>query len=127
MPNSGPVDHRVKLKESEKRDKYQDLARELNKTIEHKNGGDINGNWSALNNHQRIGRGSGGLGNKKTSRDHSEYNIIKISQNTEKSFCDMRRLVVTQTAVEDHQIMPAGKTLEGVILSLETSIEAIKI
>ena len=28
------ADHRVKLKESEKRDKYQDLAREL-KTIEY--------------------------------------------------------------------------------------------
>ena len=26
-----PVDHRVKLKESEKKDKYQDLARELKK------------------------------------------------------------------------------------------------
>ena len=28
---SVPVDHRVKLKESEKRDKYLDLARELRK------------------------------------------------------------------------------------------------
>ena len=31
-----PADSRVKLKESEKRDEYQDLARELKKTMEHK-------------------------------------------------------------------------------------------
>ena len=30
-----PVDHRVKLKESEKKDKYLDLAWELKKTMEH--------------------------------------------------------------------------------------------
>ena len=30
-----PVDHRVKLKESGKKDKYRDLARELRKTVEH--------------------------------------------------------------------------------------------
>ena len=29
------ADHRVKLKESEKKDKYLDLARELKKTVEH--------------------------------------------------------------------------------------------
>ena len=31
-----PADHRLKLKESEKRDKYLDLARKLKKTMEHK-------------------------------------------------------------------------------------------
>ena len=30
-----PADHRIKLKESEERDKYLDLARELEKTMEH--------------------------------------------------------------------------------------------
>ena len=30
-----PADHRIKLKESEKRDKYLDLVRELKKTMEH--------------------------------------------------------------------------------------------
>ena len=29
-----PADHRVKLKESEKKDKYLDLTRELKKTME---------------------------------------------------------------------------------------------
>ena len=30
-----PVDHRINLKESEKKDKYIDLARELKKNVEH--------------------------------------------------------------------------------------------
>ena len=30
-----PADHRIKLKECEKKDKYLDLARELKKTVEH--------------------------------------------------------------------------------------------
>ena len=30
-----PVDHRIKLKECEKKDKYLDLARELKETMEH--------------------------------------------------------------------------------------------
>ena len=38
------ADHRVKLKESEKRDKYFDLAREVKKTIEHESEGYTNCN-----------------------------------------------------------------------------------
>ena len=38
------ADHRVKLKESEKRDKYLDLAREFKKSIEHE--GDDESNCS---------------------------------------------------------------------------------
>ena len=43
-----PRDHRVKLKESEKRDKYLNLAREL------KNYGTYN--WRTWNKPQRIGK-----------------------------------------------------------------------
>ena len=39
------------------------------------------------------------------SGDHSNYSIIKISQNTEKSPRGLKRLAVTQTLVEDHQLM----------------------
>ena len=35
-----PADHKDKLKESEKRDKYLDLARELKKTVEHESDSD---------------------------------------------------------------------------------------
>ena len=37
-------DHKVKLKENEKREKHQDLTRELKKTIEHESNGDTNCN-----------------------------------------------------------------------------------
>ena len=39
-----PADHRVKLKENEKREKYPDFARELKKTMEHESDGDTNFN-----------------------------------------------------------------------------------
>ena len=57
-----------------------------------------------MNSHQRIGKRNKSLGNKKTSRDNPNYSIIKISQNPEKSPGDLRRHVVTQTPVKDHQL-----------------------
>ena len=39
-----------------------------------------------------------------TSRDHPNYSIVNNAQNTEKSPEDLRRLVVTQTPVKDHQL-----------------------
>ena len=38
------------------------------------------------------------------NRDHSNYSIIKICQNTEKSPGDRRSFDVTQTPVKDHQL-----------------------
>ena len=88
-----PADHRLKLKEREKRDKYLDFARELKKL------------WSmkmtvipiviSRYNPQKIGIGTGGFGNKRTSEDYPDYSIIKIGQDTEKSPGDVRRLAVT--------------------------------
>ena len=46
--------------------------------------------------HQRIIKGNGGLGGRRTSGDHPSYNIIENDQNTEKSPGDMNRLAVTQ-------------------------------
>ena len=40
-----PADHRLKLKECEKRDKYIDLARELKKTMEHEGDNNTNCDW----------------------------------------------------------------------------------
>ena len=98
-----PADHRVKLKESEKRDCHLNLAWELKKTMEHESDVDINCNSRALHGHQRIGKGTGGFGNKRTSGDLANYSILEIGQNTEKSPGDLKRLAVTQTPVEDHQ------------------------
>ena len=72
--------------------------------MEHESESDSNCNWRARYSQQRTGTGTGGLGNKKTSGDHPNHSYIKIVQNTEKSPGDLRRLVVTQTPVSNHQL-----------------------
>ena len=91
-----PADHTLRIKESEKRNEYQDLAREL-KGMKYESNGDSNRNWRR---HQRFGIGTRGLGNKWISVDHPDYIIIKISKNTEKSPGDLKRLAVTETPVK---------------------------
>ena len=56
--------------------------------MEHESDGDTNCNC-AFGSHKRIGTGIGGFGNKRTSRDHPNYSIVKIGQNTEKSPGDL--------------------------------------
>ena len=51
-----------------------------------------------------LGTGTGGFRNKKTSKDHSNYSIVEIGQNTKKSPGDLRRLTVAQSLVENHQL-----------------------
>ena len=43
------ADHRIKLKEPEKKDKYLDFARELKKTMEHAGDNYTNCNWYIWN------------------------------------------------------------------------------
>ena len=74
-----------------------------------------NCNWCFWYSHQRIYKGTGWLGNMKTSGDHPKYWIIEIGQNTEKGPGDLRRLAVTQTPVKDHQITLMWKTLKMII------------
>ena len=45
------------------------------KTMEHESDGDTNCNWRARYSQQRIGTGSGGLENKRTSGDYPSYSI----------------------------------------------------
>ena len=104
-----PADHKVKLKESEKKDKYLDLARELKKTMEHEGDNYTNFNWCFRYSHQRIIKRTGGLGNKRKSGDYPNYSINENDQNTEKSPGDFRRLAVTQTPVKDHQLTQVWK------------------
>ena len=92
-----PADHRVKIKE---RDKYFDLARELRKL------------WSMRVTvipivigafrivPKGLEKGTGRVGNWRTSRGHPNYSIIEISQNNEKSQGSSRRLTVTQDTSE---------------------------
>ena len=44
---------------------------------------------------------------------HQDNSIIKIGQNSEESSGDLRRLVLSQTPVRNHQLTVAWKTLKG--------------
>ena len=90
-----PADHRIKLKECEKKDKYLDLARELKKL------------WNMKVIIIPIVIGAFGTVTKGllgTCGDHPNYYIIEKSQNTEKSPGDLKRLAVTQTPVKNYQL-----------------------
>ena len=119
LPNWGlccPSSLQSKIEKKEKKYKYLELARELKKTVEHDNEGVTNCNWCSWFSHQRIGTGTGGLGNKKTSGEHPNYCIAEISQSTEKSFGDLRGLAVTQVPVKNYQLTLVQKPQEGIII-----------
>ena len=82
--------------------------------MEHESDGDTNCNFYSWYSHQRIGTSIEGLGNKRASGDHPNYGIIEISQNTEKSPGDLRRLVANQSPDRNHRLMLAWKTLKDV-------------
>ena len=103
-----PANYRIKLKEIEK--KVPRPCKGVEKTVEHESDVYTNYNWYFWYSHQRINKGTGGLGNR-TSGDHQNYCIIEIGQNTEKSPGDLGRFVVSQTTIKDHQLTLMGKTL----------------
>ena len=45
-----PADHRINLKDGEKKDKYLDLARELKKAVEHESNDCANCDWCVRHN-----------------------------------------------------------------------------
>ena len=77
-----PADHRIKLKESEKNDKYLDFARELKKLLKMKMTF-IQIVIGALGTVTKIlKKGSERLGKKRTSGDNPSCCVIEIDQNT---------------------------------------------
>ena len=101
-----PADHRIKLKEYEKRDKYLDLAIELKKlwnmkvTIRPI----VIGAFGTVTIN-RIIKGPRGFGSWQPSGNHPNNSIIENGQNTEKCPGDLKRLAVTQSPMKDHQLM----------------------
>ena len=51
-----------------------------------------------------LEKGTERVGNRRTSRNHSNYSIVEIGQNMEESPGDLRRLAVNQSPVKDHQL-----------------------
>ena len=74
--------------------------------MEHKGDGDA----SVIGALGTITRGTGGLGNNRTRREHPNYSNTEIGQNTKKSPGDLRRLTLTQIPVENHQLTLEWKT-----------------
>ena len=71
---------------------YLDIAKELEKNYEHESDSSATCNCNcAWYCHQRIDNNTGGLGNKRTSRDHPNERI-KTGKNTEESPRDLLSL-----------------------------------
>ena len=68
--------------------------------MEHESDGDTNCDWCTQHSRQRIGTGTGGLEDKRTSGDHPNNSVVEIGQNIAKSPKDLKRLAVNQTPVE---------------------------
>ena len=107
-----PAGHRIKLKECEKKDKYLDLARKIEKAVEHESDDCTNCNWRFWQNNKKIIKSPGGLGSWQMSRDYSNDSITENGQNTEKSLGDLWRLAVTQTPVKYHKLKLMWKTVK---------------
>ena len=105
-----PADHRVKSKESEKRDKYLDLARELKKLWNMK----VTLIPIVICILRTILKGLGKWLEDLEIRGRAKtiQTTIKIGQNNKKSPGDLRSFAVTQTPVKNHQLMLVWKTLK---------------
>ena len=107
-----PEDHRVKIKENEKKDKYLDLARELKNYLLNLRVTVIPIVISAL-----------GMVSKCLLRElevleiggrietNQNFSITKISQNTEKSPGHLRRHAVSRTPVKDAGLKNSQETI----------------
>ena len=93
-----------------------DFAREIKKAMEHESYGNTNCNWRARNDPKRLNKGAERDGHRTTSRDHPNYCIPEIGQNTEKNPRDLRSLAFTQTPVKDHQLTQVYKNSGGTII-----------
>ena len=64
---------------------------------------------------ERSPEGSGRVGNQKTNRNHPNYSIAKIGQNTERSPGNLRRLAGTDHSKRPSANAGVNKNLQGVI------------
>ena len=74
-----PADHKVKRKESEKVNKYLDLARELKKAMEHKSKGDTNCSWVTRNSSQSLRKETGVIGDQRKDQNRIDPIFVEIS------------------------------------------------
>ena len=112
-----PADHRVKMKEIEKIDKYLVFTRQLKKK-----------------RNMKVTTIPTVVGTKDlekdlpnwTNRDHTDHSTVKIGWNTQKSLRDLRRLVI-QTSVKDQQLTLVWKFAWIIIIIIITTVIPIEI
>ena len=71
--------------------------------MQHEGDNYTNRDWCFWYSHQKIFKGTGGLGGWRTSGDHPNYSNSENGQNTEKSPGDLRRPTVSKTPEKNHQ------------------------
>ena len=76
---------------------------------------------------QKIGTGTGGLGNKRTSRDYPNYSIVKIDQNTEGSPRNLRRLLLLKSQWETNSYAGVKNSQMSKIIKILMMIKEIEV
>ena len=76
-----PANHRVKIKDSEKINKYLDFAEDFKKSWGHESKGNLSCSWYGWNAPQRHGQGTIAIGNQRKNQDHPDNSIVEIGQN----------------------------------------------
>ena len=105
-----PADHRINLKECEKKVKYLDLASELKKlwnmkvTIVPIVIGAFGTITKRFKSSRLFNKKPGGLESWRTGGDYPNDSIAENGQNTEESPGDLSRLAVTHTPVKNYQL-----------------------
>ena len=85
------------------------------KNEEKQNDGRSNCNRCARNYTQRLGKGARRVRNRRTSKEHSNYSIVRLNQNTEKGSGDLRRLAIKQDISKNPLASACLKKLQEVI------------
>ena len=112
-----PASHSLKIKESEKRDKYLDLVRELRKLRNMRVTviPIITGALGTVN--KCLEKRTEGVLNQPTNRDHLDYSIVEIGQNIEKcpeEICCLQNIYIP-------------KIINYVILTLHVTTKSLNI
>ena len=72
-----------------------------NNSVEHESNSYTNCHWSSWYSHQRFGKRTTGLGNKRMSGDNPNHSIIEIGQNT-----DVKKLLRNNNNNDNYNNIP---------------------
>ena len=73
--------------------------------MEYEGDSDTHCNWCTWNDTQRLGKKTARGVKSMKRRNHSNYSIVKIGENTEKNPADLQRFAINHTPVKDQKII----------------------